>query len=601
MRCKSKLRAWGRSLLLDARLRGKLLVIFFLLLVLPLGVFTLYAFHRINTVIEEQTFSAAEKAFEDTHIAVEDLFGRLPQVADILTMDPTLYALAASDPADTSYIQRLQDRDRISTTFTYLRSLSGVDRIRLYVSNDYLYTNSADIVSLTAAQGSNWLAAFGDGASVRWFAPSDFADQPPGEQDWYSLMRVLYDPSHVQEPLAVLRIDIAADRVGAAVNRSTITRNGMVFLLNGDRVLTGSSDQAQALADALSPQADTALSGGWNELSAGGARYHTRYIPLEGCGWALAVALPRDDIFRTSRELQLELLAVVILLAGAAYLLAYLLSQSMVRRLLRLNDSMQAVERGDVSARVEPVGKDEIGQLMRSFSNMMTRIDTLMDEKLEQGQQIKALELKALQAQINPHFLYNSLDLINCTAIARNVPEISRMVNALAQFYRLSLSRGREVIPLADELRHARLYVEIQNLRFEDRVQVDWDIEPDITRCPIIKIVLQPIIENAIIHGIFEKPDKTGRLRIAACRQGRDLCITVEDDGVGMDPATREANFSADASSANTKGGYGVRNINERLHLAYGPGYGLFCESAPGKGTRVTIRVPAEAPVPEEK
>lgn len=104
---------------------------------------------------------------------------------------------------------------------------------------------------------------------------------------------------------------------------------------------------------------------------------------------------------------------------------------------------------------------------------------------------------------------------------------------------------------------------------------------------------MQPIIENAIIHGIFEKPDKTGRLRIAAFRQGQDLVITVEDDGVGMDEETRLANFSASASSANTKGGYGVRNINERLHLAYGAEYGLSCESEIGRGTRVTIRIPA--------
>lgn len=476
---------------------------------LPLGLFTLYAFHRINTVIEEQTYSAAQKAFEDTHTAVEDLLGRLTQVANILTMDPSLYALAASDPADTSYIQRLEDRDRISTTFTYLRSMSGVDRVRLYVSNDYLYTNSADIVSLDTVRNSAWFSTFQNGSAVGWFDPADFADQPEGEQHWYSLMRLIYDPSRVQQPLAILRVDIAADRVDAAVSRSTITQNGTV------------------------------------------------------------------------------------LLAAASYFLAYRLSQSITRRLYLLNDTMHAVELGDVSARVAPQGRDEIGQLMGSFSNMMGRIDTLMDEKLEQGQQIKALELKALQAQINPHFLYNSLDLINCTAIAHNVPEISRMVNALARFCRLSLSRGKEVIPLADELKHARLYVEIQNMRFEDRVRTEWDVESGVEQCPIIKIVLQPIIENAIIHGIFEKPDKTGNLRIAAFRQGADLVITVEDDGVGMDEETRLANFAASASSANTKGGYGVRNISERLHLAYGAEYGLSCESEIGRGTRVTIRIPA--------
>ena len=591
----NKLRALGRSLLLDVGLRGKLLCIFFVLLALPLGIFTVYAFHRINTVIEEQTFSAAQKSFEDTHNAVEGLFGRITQVADVLTMDPTLYSMAASDPADTTYIQRLNDRDLISTTFRYLRSMSGVDRIRLYVTNDYLYTNSADIVSLPAAGGSQWLQAFSEGCSACWFGPADFADQPENEQGWYSLMRLIYDPSHVQTPLAILRVDISADRVDAAVNRSTITQNGTILLLDGDRVLTASS--ATQLEGTLPPSSAE----GWYKAELPQGRYRIQTVELENCGWTLAAALPEKDIFRTSRQLRLEMLAVVVILVLAAYLLAYRLSQSIVRRLYRLNDTMHAVEQGDVSARVEPQGRDEIGQLMGSFSNMMTRIDTLMDEKLEQGQQIKALELKALQAQINPHFLYNSLDLINCTAIAHNVPQISHMVNALARFYRLSLSRGREVIPLADELKHAKLYVEIQNLRFENRVLVDWDVEEGTEQCPIIKIVLQPIIENAIIHGIFEKPDKTGRLRIAVRRQQEGLVITVGDDGVGMDEQTRLANFSADASSANTRGGYGVRNINERLHLAYGPGYGLCCESEPGRGTRVTIRVPAqEADEPEQ-
>jgi len=593
---KNKFRAFGRSLLLDVGLRGKLLCIFFLLLVLPLGAFTVYAFHRINTVIEEQTYSAAQKAFEDTHNSVEDLLGRLTQVADILTMDPSLYALAASDSADTSYIQRLEDRDRISTTFTYLRSMSGVDRVRLYVSSDYLYTNSADIVSLQSVRDSSWFRTFENGSSVCWFGPADFADQPESEQNWYSLMRLLYDPSHVQQPLAILRVDIAAERVDAAVSRSTITQNGTVLLLNGSEVLsTSSPDRAAALSGSLPASSD-----GWVDVDTAQGPCRVQTVPLKDCGWTLAAALPRNDIFRTSRQLRLEMLAVVVLLAAASYFLAYRLSQSITRRLYRLNDTMHAVEQGDVSARVEPQGRDEIGQLMHSFSNMMTRIDTLMDEKLEQGQQIKALELKALQAQINPHFLYNSLDLINCTAIAHNVPEISRMINALARFYRLSLSRGREVIPLADELKHAQLYVAIQNMRFEDRVHTEWEVEPGVEQCLIIKIVLQPIIENAIIHGIFEKPDKTGCLRIAAHRQQDDLVITVEDDGVGMDDETRLANFAASASSANTKGGYGVRNINERLHLAYGAEYGLFCESEIGKGTRVTLRIPAQEPPGED-
>lgn len=591
---KNKLQSLGRSLLLDGKLRSKLLYIFFLLVLLPLGIFTMYAFHRINTVIEKQTFSAAQKAFVDTQTAVDDLFDRLSQVVDILAMDPNVYELAGSSLENSTYIQRLQDSNQLAMTFHYLRSLSGVDRICMYVNNDYLYTNTSDIVDLHSVEDRQWLKAFSPETPTRWFAPGDFSDEPLERDRCYSLMRMIYDPSHVLQPLAILRVDIAADRVAEAVGRSTITENGMVFLLHDNRILTSSSETELPSVFWENIEVNPRLPGGWSDLKTQWGTFHTQYVSLGNSGWILGAALPHDDIFRVSREIQMELLAVVVILALAAYLLAYLISRSILRRLLRLNDTMHAVEQGNISTRLEPVGEDEIGQLMQSFSNMMNRIDTLMDEKLAQGQQIKALELKALQAQINPHFLYNSLDLINCTAIVHNVPQISTMVNALAQFYRLSLSRGREVIPLSDELRHARLYVQIQNMRFENRVHVQWDIEQETLPYPIIKIVLQPIIENAIIHGIFEKPDKTGSLCISTRYMGQTIRITVEDDGVGMDPATLEANFGAAYSAADTKGGYGVRNINERLRLAYGPSYGMQCESTPGKGTKVTITIPCQ-------
>ena len=188
--------------------------------------------------------------------------------------------------------------------------------------------------------------------------------------------------------------------------------------------------------------------------------------------------------------------------------------------------------------------------------------------------------------------------MINCTAISRNVPEISRMVNALGRFYRLSLSKGREVIPLSDELKHAQLYVEIQNLRFENRVSVRWALDPAAAQCRIIKIVLQPLIENAIIHGIFEKPSKCGRLAVAVRREPDGIRITIEDDGVGMDDATLLSNFSpaAPGQITATPGGYGVRNIQDRLRLAYGEPFGLSCVSRPGKGTTVTVYIPAIEP-----
>ena len=314
----------------------------------------------------------------------------------------------------------------------------------------------------------------------------------------------------------------------------------------------------------------------------------------------MAVLLPYGEVYRPSHTLRLEMMLVVCIVGLLSYGIALAISRSTLSRLSRLNQTMQAVEQGDVAIRITPEGKDEIGQLMGSFSRMMERIDSLMDEKVAYGREIKNLELKALQAQINPHFLYNSLDLISCTAIVHNVPEITRMVSALARFYKLSLSRGREVISIEDELQHARLYIQIQNMRFEDRIHVEWDIEEKVKDCQIIKIVLQPLIENAIIHGIFEKPERSGTLSVSAgCRED-GIRIIVRDDGVGMDATALHANFdpTPPGDITQTKGGYGIRNINDRLHLAYGAPYGLFCESIPGSHTTVTIFIPVIRPRP---
>lgn len=588
---KNKLRAFGRSLLLDVGLRGKLLCIFFLLLVLPLGAFTLYAFHRINTVIEEQTYSAAQKAFEDTHTAVEDLLGRLTQVADILTMDPSLYALAASDPAGTSYIQRLEDRDRISTTFTYLRSMSGVDRVRLYVSNDYLYTNSADIVSLDTVRSSAWFSTFRNGRAVGWFGPADFADQPEGERDWYSLVRLVYDPSHVQQPLAILRVDIAAGRVDAAVSRSTITQNGTVLLLNGAEVLSSSSPERAAQLSGSLP-ADSA---GWVDADTSQGPFRVQSVVLEDCGWTLAAALPRDDIFRASRQLRMEMLAVVVLLAAASYFLAYRLSQSITRRLYLLNDTMHAVELGDVSARVAPQGRDEIGQLMGSFSNMMGRIDTLMDEKLEQGQQIKALELKALQAQINPHFMLNAMNAVNYMALARGEDDIAATVDSIASLMRYSITEPDRLVTMSTELDNIREYIAVYVLRFRQDIRLEVLPGLDPAQVVIPKFTLQPLVENSIRHGITRQ-DPGIVIRIRAVETDGGVCVEVTDTGRGADAALLNDYLDYRQVDLKVTHGFGIRNVNERLQLRFGPGSHLRYTNYEGGRLLARLTLPGSGP-----
>lgn len=586
--------------LIPKSLKSKLLYTYFLLVMLPLGIFTLYTYLRVRSVVQEQTFIAAQNAFDDTVSSIQQTLGRLDAVIDILAMDPLVYRMASNDPEDYTYIRRLEDSDALALTFEHLCSLSGIDRIRLYADNDYLYTSEQDnITQLHEVAQDNWYHALSGEDGRMWFAPADFYDQAPDDQSWFSSMQVIYNPRNVREPLAILRADIDALRITELAGSTSITENGILLLLKDHEILyhTESSTHTDTLY-AIAKELPALDANAWMPIQVDGKHYYAQCSSLSKSGWYMASILPFDDVFRLSHELRFEMLAIVLLISITAYLLAVAISKSTLDRIAQLAQTMQAVQEGDEKARPKPSGNDEITQLMGNFNNMMDRIDQLMDEKVAHGQQIKNLELKALQAQINPHFLYNSLDLINCTAISHSVPQISRMVKSLGQFYRLSLSGGSEQIPLSAEMKHAQLYTSIQNMRFEDSIQTNWQMDEDAARCMIIKIVLQPLIENAIIHGIFEKPSKRGHLWVCARRNHNVITITVKDDGIGMDQETLLSNFSAVSGTniTETSGGYGVRNIRDRLFIAYGKPYGLSCESTPGEGTLVTITIPAIEP-----
>jgi len=233
---------------------------------------------------------------------------------------------------------------------------------------------------------------------------------------------------------------------------------------------------------------------------------------------------------------------------------------------------------------------------------MASRIAWLLEERYRLGQETKHSEMRALQAQMNPHFLYNTLDLVNCLALRQDAVAVRMAVEALSRFYRLSLSGGAETISLAQELEHVEFYVRIQNMRFDDGIALAVDVPEELHHLPILKLVLQPLVENAILHGIREKESGRGTISIRARREpAREeksdyagaLAIEVTDDGVGMEPS-RLAELRTTGVSPAEGHGYGVRNIDRRLKIRYGPPYGLEYRSERGRGTRVTVRIPVD-------
>lgn len=272
-------------------------------------------------------------------------------------------------------------------------------------------------------------------------------------------------------------------------------------------------------------------------------------------------------------------------------ILAVLFTRSMSRPIQSLVEAMNRVETGDLSAKVELRRNDELGVLGRSFNNMVLRLRELIDSVLEKQRQLRRSELRALQAQINPHFLYNTLDSIKWLAKLNQVPEIAAIATQLGKLLRSSISCEEDLVTVEESLETLRSYLEIEKIRYSDQFETIIRINPDLYPYRIPKLILQPIVENAIMHGLEGKPDH-GQLIITGCLNDRILIFEVVDDGIGIVPE-KIADIHAGLDLRTSKHSIGIHNVNRRIKLYYGDEYGLVVESKQGMGTKVTLRMPA--------
>ena len=380
----------------------------------------------------------------------------------------------------------------------------------------------------------------------------------------------------------VTRVGIRTEELSRILRNARPTESSAVFLLNGQGELIASAGTAEDLPAALTAGQDSRLRN-WSSV-----RYDrtTVYYPvrtvLRGSDWSIISLIPETEY----RQLWIGGIAGLIILTVG--ILSYYLSRYYVRRITTLNDRMKEVGAGEVnalfprgsaeeaadSAAVSPGQVDEMATLYHNFDYMMEEIQKLMKEQYRLGKHISRAEMRALQAQINPHFLYNTLDLINWGAQDYGADRVAEIARSLGQFYRLSLNHGKPVISIEEELQHVQAFVRIENAHYEDAISLTIDVPEEIRSFACLNITLQPFVENSILHGIGEHPEITScSIIISARREDDDIIFTVSDDGPGIDPAIAQA-IELSSRQDRTRG-YGIGNIQFRIRLAYGEQYGI--------------------------
>jgi len=310
--------------------------------------------------------------------------------------------------------------------------------------------------------------------------------------------------------------------------------------------------------------------------------------------WKTVGVFPLNEIMRQVSSLRTYSLIIAGITVLIALMVAVFFTSGIARPVIELRSLMKEAEEGNLGVRFEGRQADEIGDLGKSFNTMIEEVQKLIEMVYHEQQSKREAELKILQEQIKPHFLYNTLDTIQWMAQEHDAQDIVKVVGALTSLFRIGLSRGREMIHLSEELEHVNSYLIIQKARYEDKFDFSLCAEDAVLPCMVLKLTLQPLVENAIYHGVKERRGH-GTVRVEALRRDGMLVMRVRDDGVGM-TAEKLAEVRALLSAAHPHGegpsGYGIHNVHERIQLTFGGSFGLRFESAPGAGTTVEVLHP---------
>ena len=293
------------------------------------------------------------------------------------------------------------------------------------------------------------------------------------------------------------------------------------------------------------------------------------------------------------RAISITTVILILILAGA-FVISRKIVTGITEPIQKLCEAAEAAGSGDFQIRAQGEGLDEIAVLNASFNQMVEEIGALVEDIRVEELNLRAAELRVLQEQINPHFLYNTLDNIIWLAESKDTEQVVKMVSALSSFFRTTLSKGREFITVREESEHIRSYLEIQQFRYRDILEYEVKIPEELWEYQVIKLTLQPLVENALYHGIKKKRGK-GHISVSAERYKDVLIFKVKDDGMGMDEERLEqvrGIFDGRIAEEQRSGGFGLFNVNQRIQLHYGTEYGLKVQSTYGKGTEIWVRIP---------
>ena len=554
------------------KLRYKLAIFYSLFCFLPVMLLFWLSFLQMRSIIDDKGKMNLQSYLQQSVSSMDRTLDGYNSLSDYIAFDRTLaevFSMEYGTPYE-QYEQLTQKVDPILRTASYFHG--GMQQITIYTDNG-MVKHDTTVAPVSEIEETDWYQKTLEHPGLNWFANYQ-------EETLFSARKPAF--SGAREGVNILYMDVDYQKLFTPYAETLISECGL-YITDQDGKLVFEESRFSG----KNQNYDLTYSEFLEQRDRGSTDYIILCEQSNTTGWTVWLYQPVGLAGEAMRPIGV-MAGVTILICIFAAVLAYFITSGMVSsRIERLTHFMQEVQEGSMDMQMESDDRDEIGMLYRGFGSMMKRIRTLINEVYLSKITQKEAELKALQAQINPHFLYNTLSLINWKALAAGEEDISRMTLALSTFYRTALNRGRNVLQVETELSNTRAYLEIQSMLHDGDFDYEIEAQTEILQCESLNLILQPLVENAIHHGIEEKTDGRGKITVRGWKEDNCVWFMVEDNGVGMEQEVADKILTMESK------GYGVRNVDERIRLCYGEKYAMKVESVVGKGTKMTIHFPA--------
>lgn len=557
----------------NMKLKYRLAWIYVITGILPIIVLFSFSYVQMQHILIERDTKSIQSFVNQAGASVDSQIQIYNNLSNYIAFNETISRIVSYDYKSDyeMYNQLVLFFDPMLSSLKYFHD--DVGQVTIYTDGEVKHDTTLAPISEIAEKA--WFEKAKENTKIQWFADSTAHSLVSARK-----MSVLYQ----ENMLGILYIDVDYDRIFQPFEEHTEDNYGIYIVdSDGKMVYEYNGFAGEYVDKALDFESFCGLQEG--------SGYTVISQTLSTTDWTVYMYEPKELVIRSAKPMMLMIAVAAAVIFVGAVIAILSTSRFLIERIETLQENMRKVEKGDFTVRVSSSSKDEIGELTNGFDNMVSRINTLITEVYEGRIHQKEYEMRALRAQINPHFLYNSLSLINWKALESGREDISRITLELSNYYRTSLNKGRNTLTLEQELSNMQSYLHIQQFMHDGEFDVVVDVEEQILQYESLNLILQPLVENAIDHGIDLKTDGRGCITVKGwleeCAAGDVIVLTVADNGVGMDEETAASFLSVQSK------GYGARNVNERIKLYYGEQYHLQVESTPGVGTKITVTFPA--------